>query len=378
MFKSIKILTLCLIVLLAAACHRKPTDSMAPLTSFNQTLQVQAVWSTSVGKGVKKEYLYNTPAIVGNVAYVPDYSGRVTAVDTNTGRRIWVSNTKTRITTGASADNNQVYVGTKDAEILALNRTDGKILWRTSLTNEVFATPNGEGRYVIAKSADDNLYALNKQTGVAVWTYKEPTPDLSLRGAHSPQVMGNLVIAGFANGQLGVFNINDGAPLWKRSVALPQGMSVIEQMVDINGSMAVTDSTIYVASYQGVVTAVNLRSGQSLWEHDISSYAGVAVDANNVYVTDSSSHVVAFNRRTGALVWQNDKLNNRSLTAPAVVGNAVVVADGKGYVHWLSTVDGHFVARTKTGGAPILAAPIAIGNDVYVYTSKGQLVKYRV
>jgi len=374
----IKILGLCVLVVILAACHRKSTDPMAPLTSFNQTLQVQALWSTSVGSGVKKEYLHNTPAIVGNVAYVPDYSGRVTAVDTNTGRRIWVNNTKTRITTGASADNGQIYVGTKDAEILALNTANGKIMWRTPVSNEVLATPNARGSYVIVKSSDDNLYALDKQTGKPVWNYKEPTPALSLRGAHSPQVVGNLVVVGFANGQLGVFNINDGTSLWKRSVALPQGMSVVEQMVDINGSMAVTDSTIYVATYQGVISAINLRTGQSLWEHDISSYAGVAVDANNVYVTDSSSHVLAFNRHNGALVWQNDKLNGRNLTEPAIVGNTVVVADGKGYVHWLSAVDGHFIARTKTGGAPILAAPIAIGSDVYVYTSKAQLVKYRV
>ena len=37
----------------------------------------------------------------------------------------------------------------------------------------------------------------------------------------------------------------------------------------------------------------------------------------------------------------------RELSAPAVVGNSVVVGDYDGFVHWLSNDDGQFVARNN-------------------------------
>jgi outer membrane protein assembly factor BamB len=146
----------------------------------------------------------------------------------------------------------------------------------------------------------------------------------------------------------------------------------------VGDSLVVADNTLYVATYQGMISAVNLRTGQTIWEQKVSSYAGLATDSRHVYVTDSDSHLWAFDRRTGELAWKQDKLFGRGLTGPAVVGNALVVADNKGYIHWLSTEDGHFVARERAAKVGILAPPVVSGRDVYIYTNAGVLVKYRV
>ncbi len=379
MKKIFKPLVLVLIALSLAACHKKSVQDMASLTEFDQTLQVHKVWSTSIGSGAHKEYLKLTPALVGSNLYVVDYSGRVAAINANTGRKLWSTKTKQALTSGVGADANSLYVGTKGGEVLALNASNGQLIWRAPVSNEVFAAPNADSSSVLVKTLDDHLYALNKQNGQQRWTRNEPTPNMSLRGGNPPQVSDGLVVVGFANGQLGVFNISNGEQVWKQAIAEPQGFSVMDQMVDINGSLAVKDSTVYVATYQGVLTAIGLRSGQTLWQKDLSSYAGLAVDSQNVYVTDAKSHVVAFNRHSGAVAWRQDKLYGRGLTGPAIVGNVLVIADSKGYVHWLSTQDGRLLARTKSGDKKgVLTTPIVSGRDVYIYSSSGDLVKYRI
>lgn len=374
----IKKLACLLIILFLAACHHNNAEQVASLHTFSPSLAVHEVWRTSVGNGVHKEYFKLTPVVVGDQIYTSSYNGRVTAVNTHSGKRIWASRTKQHVTSGVGADADRVYVGTKSAQMFALGRVDGRVVWQAPVANEVLVTPNASSSVVVVKSVDDRLYGFNKETGQQVWTYHEQTPSLILRGGNAPQVSGPFLVVGFANGQLGVFNVATGQLLWKRAIAEPQGLSLIEQMVDVGDSLVVTDNTIYAATYQGVISAVNLRTGQTIWEQKVSSYAGLATDSRNVYVTDSDSNLWAFNRRTGELAWKQDKLSGRGLTGPAIVGNALVVGDNKGYVHWLSTEDGRFVARERASRGGVLATPVVSGRDVYVYTNSGVLVKYRM
>ena len=59
-------------------------------------------------------------------------------------------------------------------------------------------------------------------------------------------------------------------------------------------------------------------------------------------------------------------------------GDAVVVGDFEGFVHWLSISDGKFVARTRLSKDPIQAAPVVVGDVVYVEDIEGEIGAYRV
>jgi outer membrane protein assembly factor BamB len=75
-------------------------------------------------------------------------------------------------------------------------------------------------------------------------------------------------------------------------------------------------------------------------------------------------------------LWQNTQLKSRDVSAPAIVGGAVVVGDFQGYVHFLSRDNGAFVARVKTG-APITAQPVLAGNVLVVQNRAGKLYGFR-
>ena len=72
-------------------------------------------------------------------------------------------------------------------------------------------------------------------------------------------------------------------------------------------------------------------------------------------------------------VWSNPVLKLRSLSAPAVAGEYVVVADLEGYVHFFDRATGDLAGRTKTDGDRVTNAPLAVGDLVYVITDKGDI-----
>ncbi|HXW09982.1 MAG TPA: PQQ-binding-like beta-propeller repeat protein, partial [Steroidobacteraceae bacterium] len=132
----------------------------------------------------------------------------------------------------------------------------------------------------------------------------------------------------------------------------------------------------YAVGYQGRVVMFALDSGQVWWGRELSSYRGLALDADQLYVATSDGSVVALRRRDGTVLWQQDGLKRRGLGAPAVVGNAVVVGDFEGYLHWLDRDTGKFIARERPGRTRISAAPVVDGNRVYVIDEGGRIAAY--
>ncbi|WP_455381035.1 outer membrane protein assembly factor BamB family protein, partial [Acidihalobacter prosperus] len=121
-----------------------------------------------------------------------------------------------------------------------------------------------------------------------------------------------------------------------------------------------------------------LGKGQKLWSHPMSSYAGLTVGSKAVYVSDSHSDIWALDIGTGASLWKQSALHFRQLTAPVIVGNALVVGDYEGYLHWLALNNGKFIARKHVTDSAIEVAPVVKGHNLYVQAANGVLAKYTV
>jgi outer membrane protein assembly factor BamB len=174
-----------------------------------------------------------------------------------------------------------------------------------------------------------------------------------------------------------MLDLVNGAPVWETSVTVPTGRSELARMVDIAGDPLVQQGTIYVGTYNAEVAALDAGSGQVAWRQKLSTYAGLAGDGRAVYVSDDNGVVWSLDAHSGARLWKQEGLRARKLSGPAVVGDYVVVGDFEGYVHWLSTQDGSFVARSRVGSAPISAQPRVVGGTVYVLGDKGDLAALR-
>jgi outer membrane protein assembly factor BamB len=368
------------LTLLLTACSgffdKDNTPPPTPLVSFTPSIAPKQLWYTNVNNGVGSDYIKLSPSLDDQKIFTADKTGTVTATEKATGKNLWKASIREAITAGPTAHHDLVFVGTRNGKIFALQQANGGAVWNTQLSSEVLAAPAASNNIVLVKTIDGQLTALAENDGHTLWHYQQIEPALILRGASAPQISHDIAVVGFENGNLVKLTLDEGSQLWQQTVAVPQGSFAIQRMVDIDADPVIFGNTVYVATYQGRIAALDLTTVRNKWTHDISSYTGLAVDEKQIYISDATSHVWTFNAESGATDWRQTKLEARNITAPATIGDYIVVGDAEGYLHWLSKQDGHFVARVRVNNGGILAAPVVDNNIVYVLTKDGHLAAY--
>tara|TARA_R110001599_G_scaffold353231_1_gene591058 strand:- start:144192 stop:145370 length:1179 start_codon:yes stop_codon:yes gene_type:complete len=350
----------------------------AALVDFEETVQIKKMWSHGVGDGQGVGFYGIQPVIKGDVIYVAAADGDVEAFDKMSGKSLWDVSLEMPISGGVGVYEDALLLGSSDGYVLKVDATSGEVLWTSALSGEVLSAPQSNGQLVLAHTLDGKLQGLDFNTGEIVWTYDSNVPVLTLRGSCSPLINGDSAYVGFANGRVLAFDIATGGINWEVRVAIPQGRSEIERVVDIDGTMVLAGNELFAASYQGRLVAIDLSEGRKLWQHNVSSFSGVSQGFGNVYVADADGTVYAYQRSGQGERWQQPALAYRGLSRPTPVSSYVAVGDAEGYVHLLSQVDGEFVGRVKADGDGVRADMLAEDNRLYVYGNSGDLVAYKV
>jgi quinohemoprotein ethanol dehydrogenase len=116
----------------------------------------------------------------------------------------------------------------------------------------------------------------------------------------------------------------------------------------VEATPVVVDGVMYATGPWSVVYALDARTGRLLWQYDPDvdgSFArrtccdavnrGVAVVDGTVYVATLDGYLVALDAKTGKPLWKADTITDRSRSyaitgAPRVAGNVVVIGNGGG------------------------------------------------
>ena len=350
----------------------------AELVKFKQEVSVKRQWSTSVGSGNTDHRNSLRPALSENVVFAGDHEGRVTALSVSTGKRLWQADLDAPVSGGVGYGAGMVMVGTIEGVVYALDANDGQLLWTGQVSSEVLTDPKSNGEVVVVKTIDNRLFALNASTGEELWQHDDDAPILSVRGTSAPIVTNNMVLSGFDSGKMIAFNPANGSLIWESRLALPQGRTELERMVDIDGDPLLVGDVIYAVTYQGRLGALSRGTGRSLWFQDSSSHHAAAHSAGQVYVTEAEDTVRAFQAGSGQEIWSNEGLFLRQVTGPAKLAGTVAVVDAEGYLHLLDPVDGHFVGRTKIGGGGVSSPLLSTGNSLIVQSNNGSVSAYKI
>lgn len=361
-----------------AACEKDTAvDPPAELVEINQALPVQKLWSSGVGGGGEKLRLALGLAELDGVLYAASRSGRVRALDADSGRTRWQADTEAELAAGPAAGEGLVVVGTSSGVVIALAADDGKQRWRAQVSGEVLASPLVVAGRVIVRTVDGRLRALDAADGRETWMVEDVVPRLSLRGSSAPVRAGEAVLCGFDSGRVMAVSIANGDILWQAQVSTPRGRTELERLADIDAAVQVAGEEVYAIGYQGRLAMIALESGQVWWSRDLSSYRGIGLDDSQLYVASSDGDVLALRRRDGSTVWQQTGLKRRGLGTPVVHGGAIVVGDFDGYLHWMDRDSGRFVARERPGRTRIAATPLVIGDRLFVVDDGGEVAAYR-
>ncbi|MEO6076188.1 MAG: outer membrane protein assembly factor BamB [Dokdonella sp.] len=367
-------------------------DNVAPpaeLVDFSPTLNVQRLWSTGIGDGSGKSGARMVPAVAAGRVYAAGVDGRISALDATSGSKVWSEKSgertgwfgrggnSVRWSGGPAVAGDLVVVGGLDGQLQTLSSIDGSVRWEAQLGAEIICAPAIGDGVVVVRTQDGRLQAFDSANGNRRWVYEESVPTLSQRGNSSPLIGNGVVFVGFDNGRVVAVNLADGSPVWATPLSLGEGRTEVERISDADGRMLLDGNNLFVASYRGQIASLYADSGRVAWQRDLSSYSGVDVNATAVVVSDADGTVWAFDRQSGANLWKQDELAHRWLSAPAIVGNSVVVGDLDGYLHWLSLDTGALVARDRLGRKAIEGAPISVDGVVYVEDVAGKLAAYR-
>jgi outer membrane protein assembly factor BamB len=324
----------------------------AELVSFDETVDVDVVWRRSLGKGSGAKNIRLRPAQSGDNVYGADYNGQLWALKLASGDKVWSRKFDQNITSGVVVAENDLFIATQDGILHSIAKSNGELQWSQPLSSESIAPVVVDDAQVYIRTIDGHLTAFDRRSGKQNWTYQAALPVLTVHGTGSPVLLQNLVVTGFANGKLVAVDRELGIPRWDKRLAIPQGRSELERLVDLDGTPLVEKGIVYATAYHGKLSAIGY-DGKTQWETELSSYFGPALGLGNLYITRDDDHVQAYDQVNGASVWSQSALQGRFLNQPVEYENYVVVADFEGYVHVLAQVDGKMLGRLSVRPKPL-------------------------
>ncbi len=342
-----------------------------PLPKLVQAKTLVPVFSTNVASASKADPLRLRLDADNGVIFAISPNGEVEAYRGK--QRLWQKKvSKQGLSSGVEAAEGLVIVGSSKGQLYALDQASGEEKWTAQLSGAILAPSLIHAGRVISIANDGTVYAHEAATGKQAWTYNLPNVQCSLRGQAAPVALDarNVLIAS-SNAYIYALDAISGAPKMQRRVAVSEGRSDIQRLIDIDGDPAVAGQFVVTTSYQGQVTVLDLVSQQVVWSEDASSIQRPEVKGNGVFVAQTDGKITAYEITTGNKLWENDQLLHRQLSNPVMLDGDLVVGDLDGVLHLLNPATGEITGRAKTSGE--VRTLRVIDGQLYAATRKGAM-----
>lgn len=381
-----------LLVTLLSGCSlfngEEDAVKMAPLPKVENQFTPDELWHASVGKGTGRFYSNLHPAWQEDTIFSADRYGSVTAIRADNGKEKWhvnLAENKGHFTAkqsallsgGVTVNGSHLYIGSERAQVYALDRHDGTVSWQTTVAGEALSRPVISDGLVLIHTSNGMLQGLDQATGVIKWTANLDIPTLSLRGESAPATAFGAAIVGGDNGRVSAVSLAQGQLIWQQRISEVKGATEIDRLNDVDTMPVVVDGVVYAQAWNGNLTALDLRSGQIIWKREIGSVNNMIVDGGRIYLVDQDDRVIALGTDGGVTVWRQSELLHRHLTSPLLFNGYIVVGDGEGYLHWINTADGRFVAQHKVDSSGFQAEPVNANGTLLVQAKNGKLYAFK-
>jgi outer membrane protein assembly factor BamB len=282
--------------LLIAVCAARATAGDRPPPP---DLPLAQWWSVPLDGQVSSGPVSDGPRI-----YVALASAQLTARDAGDGRELWRHNRS--VTAPMVTDGEFVFVASSDA-IEALNGATGKTAWTLPRTTPVAPLVVRSG-WLIA-TTETEVIAIRAGTGEVVW--RRAAGGVTL----APAFDGERLYTGAEDGRLLALNLADGSVVWEQFV--PGGVTAI----------AAHRGRVYAGAGDKLLYCLDAaKKDKPKWNYPIGAQAlgHIDVDDESVYVASRNNVVWALNRHTGNQRWQFG-LKQRPVFGVHLAGHVVFV-----------------------------------------------------
>ena len=359
-------------VLLAffAGCATSDKPKPKPLEPLTSQIAGRQVWTQRVDSSA----LPSAVAVNAGVFTVVGGDGTVVALQADNGRELWRANAGGKLGAGVGSDGKVAALVTRDGKLTALE--GGRTLWQKPLAARIVTAPLVAGERVFVLGTDRSVQAFDAQSGQKLWGVQRPNDPLTLAQAGVISAFKDTLVVGQGARLVGL-DPRDGSIKFEVAVASPRGTNEVERLADLVAPASRVGDIVCARAFQAAVGCVDAQQGTLKWTRVSGGTDGVAADGQTVFGADASDRITAWKANTGEVLWTSDKLMHRGLSAPLIVGNAVVFGDADGMLHFMSRDKGEAVLRLPTDGSAVLTAPVISGTTMLVVTKSGGVFAFR-
>jgi outer membrane protein assembly factor BamB len=347
------------------------TGCSTPATKPARHLQFDVGWvrdTVHLGyEGVQGSH-FMSPVINGDLVYQGNAIDGLVAYDRKTGTERWKVKIKNGVASGAQISGDRIFFGASDGQFYCVEKVSGRIVWTFPARAEILAAPLVDNGSVFFLAANNILYSLDAATGKQRWLYARSQPaGLSIRSGSRPTVVDQTLYAGFSDGALVALRVKDGGLVWER-VLTTNG-----RFRDVDGSPAVYEDLLIVATFGDGLYAITRKDGQIHWKFDEGGADSAVVKDDKVFFSTERDRVVSLDAKSGKLIWSWQALEG-SPTAPTVLKDFVLVGQSRGHLVALNALTG-LVEGSYATGKGITAQPTVDdkSGEIFVFSSFANL-----
>lgn len=282
---------------------------------------------------------------------------------------------------GAAVEGRPVLAGKRIVAATLAGRVAGlddacKVVWSVDVGDRVRADLAVALGRVLVASYDRRLHALLPGRGERVWTYPERgAPPLAGELAGSgPVVDGSIIYVGDLAGHLHALDSTSGALRWRHRLG-----------AGLSAPVAISYGAVVVGSDDGVLTSlappdVPGAEPSTRWvlRTEAARSPAARLYGSTLYVASFDRHVYAVDADTGRLLWRT-ATRGPLLRAPVVTDALVLVAagSGDGSLYALDRATGAELWHHRTGGA-IVGEPAFAGPRVWLASTDGNAYAFEL
>ncbi len=303
------------------------------------------------------------PVVVGDRVIVAGTDGVVTALQRDSGRRVWSFASGAEILGTPAWTGEKLVFGSGDGKVYALDHA-GKPAWVFDTDMPVYGAPLIDNGTAIIGDNGGRLHALDLRDGKPRWTFKRADYAIECQPCH----WGDLIVFGAWDGHLYAVGRQDGQLAWK--VPGPKssdGKGVRYYAPADCGPGAIGDS-LFVCD-RGYLLGTYSRDG-AYGGQMAKGVSGIAVDepSGTVFARSNADKVYRFSA-DGSTVWEASVPAGRFPIPPTLRGESVYVCSNQGRLSVLDATGGHIRWSYQATPGFYVMAPVTVDDSGTCYVA---------
>ncbi|MEN6436388.1 MAG: PQQ-binding-like beta-propeller repeat protein [Anaerolineaceae bacterium] len=263
---------------------------------------------------------------------------------------------------GVSVQGDTVYLSYQ--VIYALRVSDGTLKWqypeKANAKNLLYSPVLALDTQALAGDYGGVLRSINTNTGTQSWTFEQS----KTRYIASPITANDNILAPSTDGDLYAMNMN-GALQWKFHTSAAIWVSPVSD-----------GTSVYLASMDKKLYALQLKDGEKIWEMDMGAAAMTAPilseDGSLVYITTLGNKVLAVNAASGSLAWEY-ATTDAVWSQPFLYEGKLFFGDNDGFVTSLDAATGKKIWSTDMG-SPVISGGAILSTGLVFATESGDVI----